>query len=152
MEPTLPAPESKSVYTLQPSPIKTHFNILSPTSGSIKWHSPSGFPTRVVLRWYFSHFNWRISIYPLSVRYIRDSVVATGWTVRGSSAGGDEIFRNRPEGPWGPPSLLYNGYRVFSVVKAVEACRWLPTPFYRRSYRKSRVIPLFPLWSFVCLF
>jgi len=24
-----------------------------------------------------------------------------------------EIFRNRPEWPWGPPSLLYNGYRVF---------------------------------------
>ena len=26
----------------------------------------------------------------------------------GSNPGGDENFR-----PWGPPSLLYNGYRVF---------------------------------------
>ena len=37
----------------------------------------------------------------------------TGWTVRGSNPGGDEIFRTCPYRPWGPPSLLYNGYRVF---------------------------------------
>jgi hypothetical protein len=29
-----------------------------------------------------------------------------------------EIFRNRPDRPWGPPSLLFNGYRVsFPGVK-----------------------------------
>ena len=27
--------------------------------------------------------------------------------------GGGEIFRTCPDWPWGPPSLLYNGYRVF---------------------------------------
>jgi hypothetical protein len=27
--------------------------------------------------------------------------------------GGGEIFRTCPDQPWGPPSLLYNGYRVF---------------------------------------
>ena len=37
---------------------------------------------------------------------------ATGWTMRGSSAGGDEIFRTLPDRPWSPSSLLYNGYRV----------------------------------------
>ena len=31
----------------------------------------------------------------------------------GSNPGVDEIFRNCPYRPWGPPSLLYNGYRVF---------------------------------------
>ena len=31
----------------------------------------------------------------------------------GSNPGGDEIFRTRPDRPWGPLSLLYNGYRVF---------------------------------------
>ena len=31
----------------------------------------------------------------------------------GSNPGGDEIFRTCPDRPWGPPSLLYNGYRVF---------------------------------------
>jgi len=40
-----------------------------------------------------------------------------GWTVRGSNAGGGEIFPTRPDWPWGPPSLLYSGYRVFPGVK-----------------------------------
>jgi hypothetical protein len=26
---------------------------------------------------------------------------------------GGQIFRTRPDRPWGPPSLLYSGYRVF---------------------------------------
>ena len=37
----------------------------------------------------------------------------TGWTVRGSNPGGGEIFRTRPDRPWGLRSLLYSGYRVF---------------------------------------
>ena len=38
--------------------------------------------------------------------------------VRGSNAGVGEIFRTRPDGPWGPHSFLYDGYRVsFSEVK-----------------------------------
>jgi hypothetical protein len=32
-----------------------------------------------------------------------------------------EIFRTRPDRPWGPPSLLYNGYRVFPGGKAAGA-------------------------------
>ena len=39
--------------------------------------------------------------------------LATGWTIRGSNPGGGEIFRTCQDRPWGPPSLLYNGYRVF---------------------------------------
>jgi hypothetical protein len=35
--------------------------------------------------------------------------------------GGDEIFRTFPHRPWGPPSLLYNGYRIFPGVEAAEA-------------------------------
>jgi hypothetical protein len=35
-------------------------------------------------------------------------------------AGGGGIFRTRPDRPWGPPSLLYNGYRVFPGVKQPE--------------------------------
>jgi hypothetical protein len=38
-----------------------------------------------------------------------DSVVGTGWTMLGSNPSGGEIFRVRPDQPWGPPSLLYNG-------------------------------------------
>ena len=39
--------------------------------------------------------------------------LATGWTVRGSNPSGGELFRTCPDRPWGPSSLLYNGYRVF---------------------------------------
>jgi hypothetical protein len=37
----------------------------------------------------------------------------TAWTVRGSNPDGGEILRTCPDRPWGPLSLLYNGYRVF---------------------------------------
>jgi hypothetical protein len=42
---------------------------------------------------------------------------------RGGGGGGGEIFRIRPDRPWGPPSLLYNGYRVFPGGKAVGVWR-----------------------------
>jgi hypothetical protein len=48
----------------------------------------------------------------------RDSSVgiATRYGLDGPGIG--EIFRSRPDRPWGPPSLLYNGYRVtFPGVK-----------------------------------
>jgi len=38
---------------------------------------------------------------------------ARGWTVRGSNPGESEIFRTYPDQPCAPPSLLYNGFRVF---------------------------------------
>jgi len=37
--------------------------------------------------------------------------------VRGSNPGGGEIFRTCPDRPLGPPSVLYNGYRVFPTSK-----------------------------------
>jgi hypothetical protein len=43
--------------------------------------------------------------------------LATGWTVRGSNPGGGEIFHTCPDWPFCPPSLLYNGYRVFPGAK-----------------------------------
>ena len=42
--------------------------------------------------------------------------IATGYGLDGpgiESRLGGEIFRTCPDRPWGPPSLLYNGYRVF---------------------------------------
>jgi len=49
-------------------------------------------------------------------------------SVRGSNPGGGEIFRTCPDRSWGPPSLLYKGYRVFPGGKAAGAWRWPPTP------------------------
>jgi hypothetical protein len=41
--------------------------------------------------------------------------IATGYGLDGPGieSRGGEIFRACPDWPWGPPSLLYNGYRVF---------------------------------------
>jgi len=41
---------------------------------------------------------------------------------------GGEIFRARPHRPWGPPSLLHNGYRVIPRDRAAGAWRWPPIP------------------------
>jgi hypothetical protein len=70
-----------------------------------------------------------------------------GWMVRGLNPDGGENFRTRLEGPWGPRSLLYNGYRFFPVGKAVGAWCWPPTLAYRRGLKKT--LRLVPLWSFV---
>jgi len=41
---------------------------------------------------------------------------------------GGEIFRTPTDRSCGPPSLLYNGYRVFPGGKADGVWRWPPTP------------------------
>jgi hypothetical protein len=45
--------------------------------------------------------------------FLHSTIRAMGWMVQGSSPGGGEIFRICRDRPWGPPSLLYNEYRVF---------------------------------------
>jgi hypothetical protein len=72
--------------------------------------------------------------------------LATGWTVRDRIPMGGEIFRTRPDRPWGPPSLLYNGYRVFPGGKAAGAWCQPPTPFSSKvpRPRQCTAIPLPP--------
>jgi len=48
--------------------------------------------------------------------------------VWGSNPSGCEIFRTCPDRPWGPPSLLYNGYRVFPGGKERPVCDADPPP------------------------
>ena len=40
-----------------------------------------------------------------------------------------EIFRTCPDRPWGPPSFLYNGYRVFPGGKSGRGVTLPLTPF-----------------------
>jgi hypothetical protein len=57
--------------------------------------------------------------------------IAAGYGLDGpgiESQWGGEVFRIRPNRPWGPPSLLYNGYRVFPGGRAAGAWRCSPTP------------------------
>jgi len=46
-------------------------------------------------------------------------VCTTGCTVQGLNPSGGKIFCTRPDWPWGPSSLLYNGYWVFPWGKTV---------------------------------
>ena len=72
--------------------------------------------------------------------------LAKGWTVRGSNRGGSEIFRTCPDRPWGPPSLLYNGYRAFPGGKERPGRDNDPSPLLVPWSWKGRAIPLLPLW------
>ena len=51
-----------------------------------------------------------------------------GWTLRGLKPDGGEIFRTCPDRPWGPPSLLYNGYSFFPRGKERPGCDADPSP------------------------
>ena len=41
-----------------------------------------------------------------------DHRLSKNWTVRGSNSDGGKILRTQPDLPWGPPSRIYNGYRI----------------------------------------
>jgi len=56
-------------------------------------------------------------------------------------------FSARSDRPWGQPSLLYNGYRVFPGVKSGRGLMLTPHPLLVPWSRKSTATPLLPLWS-----
>jgi len=57
--------------------------------------------------------------------------IVTGYGLDGpgSNPGGGEIFCTSPDRPWGPPSLLYNGYWVSPGVKSGRGVTLTPHPF-----------------------
>jgi len=57
--------------------------------------------------------------------------IATGYGLDGpgwNPGWGRDFFRACPHRPWGPPSLLYNGYRVFSGGKERPGRDAVPLP------------------------
>ena len=60
---------------------------------------------------------------------------------------GGEIFRTYPDRPWGPPSLLYSGYRFFPGVKSGWGVTLTPHLLLVPWSWKSRAIPLLLLWA-----
>jgi hypothetical protein len=54
----------------------------------------------------------------------------------------DVIFRTRPDQPWGPPALLYNGYQVFPGGKAAGAWCWPSSAEVTKGYSYTSIHPL----------
>jgi hypothetical protein len=87
----------------------------------------------------------------ITVTFPSHSVLATGWKVWGSNPSGGDIFRTPPDRPWGPPILLYSGYRVsFPGIKR-PGCG-LDHPPQSRAEVKERVelylySPSGPSWT-----
>jgi len=77
----------------------------------------------------------------------RDSSVGTATRFRLDGPVGGEIFRTRPEWPCSPPSLLYNGYRVFPGVKR-PGCGVTTHPQLLPKLKKPYVHVL-TLWAFM---
>ena len=61
--------------------------------------------------------------------------------VRGSILSGGEVFRVRPDGLRGTPSLLYNGHRVFPVLKQSERGVDNPPPLFLYNHVPGRPLP-----------
>ena len=76
-------------------------------------------PHRTLLHFLFVRFLSSVISFifvELNYIFIMYSNVTTGYGLDGpgiESRRGGGIFRTFPDRPWGPPSLLYNGYRVF---------------------------------------
>jgi hypothetical protein len=74
--------------------------------------------------------------------------MATDWKIRGLDPGGGEIFRTRPDRPWGPSNLLHNGYRVLPGVKLRPSVLLTTHPLVALRSRMCRAILLLPLLAF----
>ena len=132
--------------------IKTFYELVgkfpSPTLEYILWEVP-----RRLVTWYVHPYASCEYFYmyglPTTVGSVAQSVLrlATGWTVWGSNPGGGEIFRTCPDRSSGRPSLLYNGYQVFPVVKSGGCVTLTPHSLLVPWSRKSRAIPLLALWA-----
>jgi hypothetical protein len=87
---------------------------------------------------------------PLYITWSRDSVfrIATRYGLEGPGIESrwGEIFRTYPDWLWGPPSLLYNGYRVFPGGKGGQGVMLTTHPLLVSRLRKSRAIPPLTLW------
>ena len=72
--------------------------------------------------------------------------LTTGWMVQDRIPVGTR-FSAHPDRPWGPPSLLYNGYRVFPGCKVQPGRASDHSPLLVPRSWKSRAIPLPTLWA-----
>jgi len=73
-------------------------------------------------------------------------ILGSVWLWDRIPVGGGARF-SAPVQTWGPPSLLYNGYRIFPGGKERLGRDADPSPLLVPWSRKSRAIPVLPLWT-----
>ena len=70
--------------------------------------------------------------------------------MRTSNSGGGEIFCTRPDRPWDPPTLLYNGHHFFSPGEKWLARGVEHVPTYSAEIKERVELyvysPFGPLW------
>jgi len=89
-------------------------------------------------------------IMPIVCTHPSSDSIATCYGLGGPrivSPGGGETFCTRPDEPWGPPSLLYNGYQVFPSRKVAGGMAL--TSHHHLLPRFFTAIPLLHFWVFV---
>ena len=95
---------------------------------------------------------WAGGVYNRQIYLRAFTRLVTGWTVWGSNPGGCEIFHTRPDQPWGPRSLLHNGYRVIPGGKTARSVALTTHPSNHRHvkervelYLNSVAVPSWPV-------
>jgi hypothetical protein len=76
--------------------------------------------------------------------------LATSWTVRRPNPVEGESSRTRPDRSWGPPSLLYNRYRVCNRGVKRLGCGFNHPPQSSAEVKERvELHPLLPIWAFM---
>ena len=94
-----------AVHSGRLGPILGGASCLAPMALHTDTYTPVHRPTCICFKTYLSKVSGPGSVVGIATGYGLDGP--------GSNPGGGEIFRTCPDRPWDPPSLLYNGYRVF---------------------------------------
>jgi hypothetical protein len=83
---------------------------------------------------HYNHCHWAIAQWQLNIYYYYIIIQSrySDWLRVGRSGDripvGGEIFITCPDGAWGPPGLLYIGYRVFPGGKELPGRETDPSP------------------------
>jgi hypothetical protein len=110
------------------------------------WHS--------LLKLFLQIGNYQFVLQPFCVVFLTlfffYHLKSTGYGLDGPrvESRGGEIFRTRPDRSLGPPSPLYNGYRVFPGGKAAGAWCWPPTPSSAEVTKGYSFTSIHPLGQF----
>jgi len=115
-------PQGGSSGVVWSSHEKSEFSLLSDNDCFI--------PKRIYRKFVFFNKAFTYMLCALGPGSVVGIVTGYGLDGPGIESRWGEIFRTCPDRPWGPPNLLYNGYRVFPGVggKAAGVWRWPLTP------------------------